>query len=491
VTRLLPLLAALLMALPLKVVRGADEAVPLLLEDVLRTVEQSFPLLEAARADRAAAQGKLLAARGGFDTVLAAAGDLRPAGFYDNYAGGLELEQPTRLWGARFFGGYRIGRGKFPSYEGGRQTNGAGEIRGGIELPLLRGGLIDEPRARLQNAELDRLRIEPQIALQRVSFLRDAATAYWDWVAAGLGVRVGERLLETARARQGQLESRAAKGIVPRIELVDNERLIVDREIRLLGNERDAERAAIALSLFYRDERGRPTLVSADRLPSAFPAGRDPDPATLTRDIQRAAQEHPLLRAIGYQIDSADVALRLARNEGLPALDLQLVGSKDYGHAVPGISSEGTISADPRGEAEFKALVRLELPVLRREARGKAEVAKASKRRLENEQRFARDQIETEIRAAMASLEAAYAQTTGARRNLELARTMESAESRRLRLGSSNLINVNIRELQTAEGNLALIEAQAAYFRALADYRAAVAVTPVERDESCSSASCW
>lgn len=43
-------------------------------------------------------------------------------------------------------------------------------------------------------------------------------------------------------------------------------------------------------------------------------------------------------------------------------------------------------------------------------------------------------------------------------------------------LGDRNLINANIRELHTAEGNRSLIEAQADYFQALAEYRAAVAV---------------
>jgi len=459
--------------------RSLEEPPPLSLDEVLRSVRNTFPLLDAARSDRSAAEGKLMAARGGFDTRLSADGDLRPAGFYENYAGGLAVEQPTRLWGARFFGAYRVGRGKFPSYEGGRQTNDGGEIGGGFEVPLLRGGPIDEPRAALQNAELDRLRVEPEIELQRVRFLRDASLSYWNWVAAGRGVEVAKRLLSTARARQEQLESRVARGIVPRIELVDNERLIVDRAIRLTASERDAQMATIGLSLFLRTADGQPILVASGRLPPRFPPEEAPDPAAVVSDIELASLEHPRLRALSYQIESADVALRLARNQSLPALDLRLVASNDFGGSVQGISSEGTISPNPRGDTEFKALVRLELPVLRREARGMAQVAEARKRRLEAESRYLRDQIETRIRSAMATLEAAYSLTAGARRNLELASKLESAENRKLSLGTSNLINVNIRELQTAEANLALIEAQAEYFRALADYRAAVALDRV------------
>jgi outer membrane protein TolC len=122
-----------------------------------------------------------------------------------------------------------------------------------------------------------------------------------------------------------------------------------------------------------------------------------------------------------------------------------------------------------------KALLRFELPVQRREARGRMQSARAKLSRLEIQQRFARDRIGAEIRQAMAELQAAYAQTLEARRNLELARQLEHAEERMLLLGKSNLIDINIRELQAADADRFLIETQAAYFRALAQYTAAAA----------------
>lgn len=101
--------------------------------------------------------------------------------------------------------------------------------------------------------------------------------------------------------------------------------------------------------------------------------------------------------------------------------------------------------------------------------------------RLDYEAGYARDQIETDIRRAMASIEAAYDQTQLARENLELSMRLQRAEERKLSLGSSNLIDVNIRELQTADASRALVFAQAAYFRAIARYEAAVAI-PREQD---------
>lgn len=455
-----------------------NEPEPLTLDEVLEAVDVSYPLLLAAEADRRAVAGRLKSARGSFDTLLRTEGDFRPAGFYQNYGGGGVVEQPTQLWGARFFAGYRIASGDFPSYDGARETKDGGEFRGGFELPLVRGGPIDGPRARLRQAEIDLRRIDPEIALQRIDFRRQASLAYWDWIAFERIVGVEERLLDTAEARQGQIEGRVARGALPQIDLSDNERLIVDRRIRLLGAERDAEQSAIQLSLFLRDGEGNPVIVTAARLPPDFPREDDPTPQRLARDVERAEADHPLLRALGLQIDRAEVDLELARNDALPSVDLRFEGSQDIGGGFPGISSEGSISPNPRRKTEVKALVKFELPVQRREAKGRAEAARARVARLDNQRRFARDRIVTEIRRAMAALEAAFAQTQAARRNLELARELQRAEERKLMLGNSNLINVNIREIQAAEAGQALIRAQAEYFRADAEYRAAVAVGP-------------
>ncbi len=451
-------------------------AEPLGLEEVLASVDAHYPLLEAARALRVVAAGSLRSAEGSFDTRLVGEGDLRQLGFYDNYSGEGLVEQNTRLWGTRFFGGYRIGRGDFPSYEGGRQTDRAGEIRGGLELPLLRGRGIDDARARLRRARLDLRRAEPEIELERIAFLRDGTVAYWTWLASGLRVGVARELLDVAEERQDQFERRVAKGVLPSIDLVDNERLIVDRRMGLLGAERDAEQAALALSLFLRDVDGEPTVPGPERLPPDFPPEEGPDRISLEADLERARSAHPLLRSLGLRRERLEVELELARNDRLPAVDLLVEGSRDYGPSKAGISSEGSFSSDPRSQTELKAQIRLELPIQRREARGRAAVASAEISRLEHRERFSRERIEAQIRQALTAVEAAYAQTEAARSNLELARTLESAEERKLTLGTSNLIDVNIREVQAADAALALIRTQAAYFRAQADYRAAVAV---------------
>lgn len=465
--------------------RSADRSlvdpdpVPLDLQQVLASVDRAYPLLLAMEAERERAEGALLEARGSFDTRLRAEGKGVPQGTYDRWTADVGVEQPTRLWGSDLFGGYRIGRGDFPSYLGGEKTNKGGEVRAGIEVPILKDGPTDEARTRLRTREIGRRAVEPKIEIRRISIEREASDAFWSWVAMGLNVDVERRLLATAEARRDQLEGRAARGAIPRIQLTDNERLIVDRRIRLRGAERDAQEAALALSLFLRDQRGEAMAPGRDRLPSDFPGERIWKEEQLLRDIAWAQDRHPVVREFRLRQAELEAQLELERNALLPDLRLRVEGSQDLGASSGGIDTKGRLDDDPKDETEVKAGLRLELPVLQRKARGRVLELRARMRRLDHEARFAKDRIEAEIRSAMAALSAAFDQTVLARENLALASELERAEGRRLMLGSSDLIDVNIREVQTADAARALIFAQAAYFRSLARYRAAMAASGV------------
>lgn len=186
---------------------------PLALAEVLDSVEETYPLLLAVEQELEVASGELLAARGGFDSRLFARGETSPTGYYDRYTTDLGIEQPTRLWGSQLYAGYRLGRGDFPAYYGGAKTNEGGELRAGIEIPLLKSGAIDEARAKLRAGEIKRRAAEPKIELERLEIIRRASEAYWNWVALGLAVDVERHLLRTAEDRRSQLEDglRAAR----------------------------------------------------------------------------------------------------------------------------------------------------------------------------------------------------------------------------------------------------------------------------------------
>lgn len=450
---------------------------PLTLDEVIASVNARFPLNAAAEAERTVRSADVLGASGGFDLKLIGEGDFQPVGFYENYSGGASLVQPTPILGARLYGGYRIGSGDYPSYYGDRLTDDGGEFAAGFELPLLRDRAIDEPRTKLRQSRLALERATPEIELARIDYARRAAHAFWVWTAAGRNLEVAERLLDAAVARQAQIEGRVDLGAEPAIDLVDNERLILDRRIQLRGAEQAVRQASVELSLYLRDEIGEPIRIGVDRLPAGFPAEQPPDPELLMEQVDEAIGSHPLLQRFAFERKQLELEAELARNEALPNMDLVVEGSQDIGVAQPGIDVVGKLSPAPRAETEVRALVVLELPLQRREARGRLGAVQARISQLDRREQFARERIEADALVAIEALEAAWVQTEQARQNLALAERMRAAEVRKLALGSSNLIDVNIREVQAATASRGLIDAQTAYFRARADFEAAVAAS--------------
>lgn len=128
----------------------------LTLEELLRSVEKSYPLVLAAEKLLSEAEYNYLAAEGAFDLQFKSMGTTKPMGYYTNNATDAVFEKPTPLGGTSFFAGYRIGRGKFPVYDGKRETNDYGEVRAGAIFPLMRNREIDKNRADIKKADLDR-----------------------------------------------------------------------------------------------------------------------------------------------------------------------------------------------------------------------------------------------------------------------------------------------------------------------------------------------
>ncbi len=448
---------------------------PLTVDEVRESANAFFPLIQAFRMEEGARNAQRQSRAGAFDTRLSLDGDVRPLGFYENWSGGGALEQPTQLWGSIFSLRYRSSDGDFPSYDGGRLTDSSGEVAIGVDLPLLRGGLIDKRRAALRGAEIERESFTPELELELIRVIRASTVAYWDWVATGRIVEVVEDLLEVAEQRQSNIARRVERGSEARINLRDNLRLVVERRARLRGAQRNFRQATLTLSLFLRVPSGERRIVDASNIPREFPDEKLLDPFVVERELELARSEHPRLRKLALDRERLLLDLKLAKNDVLPKLNMGLEGSRDFGGSRAGIDETGKLSSDSRSATEVRMKMRFELPVQLRDARGRLGVARIRLSQLNRRILFAEGEIETEALFALEALEAAHQQTIYARENLSLANYLRDAEARKLRAGLSNLIDLNIRENQAASAAQGLVEAQQDYFRALADYRARVA----------------
>jgi outer membrane protein TolC len=445
--------------------RGDAPSDALELGEVTLSVVQYFPLIEAARREAMVAEGKQIAAEGAFDLKLQAESMNQPQGFYQNYRQMAKAEQPLWMGGA-LFGQYRIGDGFFPTWYGERETNEGGEFKLGAAAPLFQNRAIDQRRADILKADIQRAAVDPIVQQEILEAVRTASYVYWAWVAAGQAYMVTQELLETAEERNAGIARQVETGDKAVTELQQNERLIATREAKLVEVRRKLQGAAIKLSLFNRDAEGRPVLPQFGQLPDAFPPVTAPDPEKLAQDIELALQTRPELRAIAFERESVGVDLDQAQNEFLPRLDAVVAASKDVGAPT---SSKGD-----KTPFELEAGVLFDVPLQRRKASGKTQSAQGKLTQLVIKQRFQENKITNEVRDAVVAIQAAYERIEKTRRGVELARKLVNAEYRSFQLGNSDLLRIALLEGQELESQLLEVDALLDYFQALADYRAAL-----------------
>lgn len=443
---------------------------PLTLDTVTQSVYMSFPALEAAIREMDIAEGKQLSTQGEFDLKLKSENLAAPLGFYQNYRQLAKLEQ-SLYRGANIYGQYRIGDGDFPTWYGERETNEGGEFKVGIVTPLLRDRAIDQRRADMFRATYRRRQVDPSVQSQLLEFILFASEGYWSWVAAGQSLDVQRELLRVTTERNKAFVERVNRHDLAPIELLQNQRLIASRETKLIEAERKLQQAEIKLSLFLRDEQGRPMIPAREQLPARFPLPAQVSPAQVATDIQTAISNRPELRELRWQRREAEVDLALGRNQMLPGLNAAFESSQDVGGAAS--------SKRDKSPFELEAGILLDVPLQRRKARGKIMESRGKIGQLSAKQRFTEDKIAIQVRDAISALATAYDRILKASESARLAKELEIAERHRFDVGDSDLLRVALQEGSAIEAELLEIEALADYFKAQASYHAAVATDPL------------
>lgn len=433
------------------------------LEDVLASVERSYPPLLAALEERNIAAAEQLQAEGRFDTVVRGRWDSDSLGYYSNRRWDLGIEQPLLFSGMTLSGGYRLGDGEFAPYDGKLDTRSAGEWRSGIRFPLLRDRATDSRRGDLEKARIGRSIANLSVQQQKIAIVLGATRRYWDWVAAGQRLTLAKEVLQIAEARQALLDQAVQAGQLPAIESADNRRAMLQRQGHLVEAERALQQAAIELSLYYRDAAGKRVLPSPEQLPTRLPPETELTNTQLRSDLDAAAGQRPELGRLAAQADQTKVDAQQAANTAMPAVDF-----------VAGFTTEAGLGAVRRGPQEFKAGLLIELPFQRRTAIGRLRAAEARLEQVRHRERYLRDQVVAEVEDAASAVRAAYGRLQVARDEVRISRQLEDAERTRFQIGDGTLFQLNLREVAAVESMLREIAAHADYHRAYAAYRAAL-----------------
>ncbi|WP_412754133.1 TolC family protein [Legionella londiniensis] len=409
------------------------------LEDVLTSVNSYYPQIKIAFLKINKAQGDYITALGQFDPSLSALARSQPIGGYINNYGDTELNIPTLYNGLKFFAGYRNGQGDWPIYYQNYLTNSGGEYRAGLSIPLLRDRLIDKERTSLlTKAETICIKkIDAEVT--KINIYQETVKAYWRWVEAGLQLKMYNQLLQLARLRQEAIEKRAHEGDLPKLAIAENMQQIVQREQLCNQAQMVFKQAAIQLSLYYRNKDGTPQIPLEGNLPIFLPQR-----SLIQPRIFAQLKKHPAMKRLEVYAKIVKLKLGMAQNELLPNLDATVSTYKQYG-------SGGEPLLIPQA-----AMVGLtfKLPLYRNEAKGKVISAQSELQQIDTELKFLYEQLKNELSKLFVGIKLYQQQVYLLEKELELARKLQIAETKKFNAGDSTLFLVNQREQAAAQVEL-------------------------------------
>jgi len=436
----------------------AIEKNKLTIEDIYQLVDQQYPQINITKKERIIANSKLLASQGAFDTVFNAKSETRPIGYYNNGWLDFYIEQPTTLWGATFFSGWRLGLGKFASYEGKPETNSLGEFRTGFEIPLLKDGFTDRRRTNIVQGELKQIEADLKLIRKILDSRQEASSKYWKWVSSAKNYTVLKNILNIAIIRDKNLQDTAKLGNISPIEVIENKRLIYQRQASLIAAERNLEQSANELSIYLRDNQGNPYIPDLEQIPDKIDFSIKKD--NFETSLEKAFKNNPDLKIIENNLESMKTELDYLYNQRLPDINIAMAISQDLGQG-----------SETRRPFVFDAGLRIKAPLWMRSAEGKINEQKAIIELNELQNNFIKDQIKIEVKNIHIGLNTSYRQIQLAKQELELSIKLEESEKEKFKLGDSNILFINIREQATADSKIREFNAIVNYNQFLADYK--------------------
>jgi len=342
----------------------------------------------------------------------------------------------------------------------------------GFSQPLLRGLIWNEAWTRVKTS---RIRYDESLENFRrrvMDTVQEVEDAYWNLIATSEQRRVARKSLETANALLDQTETQYEVGVVSKVEVVEAEAGVADRDFNLIvadNRYRTAQDRLINLVLG--------TGLTADSTLRIEPADPPKDYLTYHVDAeeatQRAFEQRPELKIADDAIERQKLELKFAKNERLPGLDIQfnygnrgLTGKQNPSLGLPagsipegdfGDTQDDFLTSDAFDQISARAL--LTIPLTNTAARAKVSQSELTLRRTGVEKRRLEQNIILEVRKAVRDLKSSQEGIEAAQRASEASAEQLRAERIRLEYGESTPFDVLLREEDFVEAESREIEA--------------------------------
>ena len=425
-------------------------------EQFIEQVRSFHPITKQANIKVEKANAALLSAKGGFDPTLEMDAsrktfDGKNYYFYTNP----EIKLPTRIGGMDIKAGVEDNGGLFLNNQ---ITRGQSSYLG-LEMPLIKGLLLDQRRANLQQARLFTQQSEQDRLKMQNDLLFDAYNAYWQWAGSYQLFSIYRQFLQVSLDRFRLVKLAFENGDRALIDTI--EALTQVQQFQLLQADAKVKlvNAQLELANFLWNENDAAYLLNEKFVPDTvqfqmYMSVENPDQL-----IIRANAENPSIQSLNVELAALEVERKLKFQSLLPSLNIK-ANLLNQGYNV--MKNFGGVLL----QNNYVWGVQFKIPLFLREGQGAYKQAKLKIAATNYELNAKQWSIANKIRAYYAESVLLKEQIAAAQQAYNGYTSLLKAENLRFQNGESSLFLLNTRENKVIETAEKLIQLRAKYLKA-------------------------
>jgi len=341
--------------------------------------------------------------------------------------------------------------------------------------PLLRNGWLFANRAPLVIARRNLQQSRSNFAADVNNSILQAVQQYWAVVQAQGNLDVARSSMDAAEATYKRDKRALELGALPPLDIYRSESQVASRRVQVIQSEYALKQAEDVLrQTIGADQDPYFSALDLELTERAEPDGelRSTDAATA---LQEAVNKRPEFDANRAALANDETRIRLAHNHLLPQLDFTGQYASN-GLGGTGISEITGLAASSSSIGQlfrfnyptYQAQLSLSLPIRNRAAKAEMGYALVARRSDLYYQRQLQEQVMLDVRNAVHQLEQAKLSMVAGREALDLAKKTMAAEQRKYELGSGTIFLVLEAQVEVANAEESLLQAEVGYQVAVA-----------------------
>lgn len=397
-------------------------------ENIAQYLTKENPYVYTAVGQQYVDEARLQTSMGSFDTKLSSQYDKKEYPLSDGRYLDLTLAKPVES-GIEFLAGYRKAEG-VQEYNN-IKTGDDGEFRVGVKVPVF--ALLNDMNYRkysVGSASFGAVQSKYEAQNNLRNLYASATISYYTLLYYNELVKLEKTLLFKADKRNRFTEKRVKSGDLPKVALLESEQQIINRKQRLLATQ-NSYHNALQIFLQYLN-------IPKDHFESKYDL---PSMAILKKTtmalqtaLSIALEKRPDLKVLEYK------KMKLNLDSDYNALSKY----PDLSISVYGVH-------DPQYGSGTKIALNMDFPLERRGYEGKKMEIQKGMTQLEEEQNKVKLELRTRLSNLLYSQDVLGQNIKNVQEEIKLVEELEAVENKKYQLGSSNLFQVNQREIYTLQ----------------------------------------